>query len=457
MAAEAKGKVPKLFSDKAKEAGERAKASLAILEAHEKARSAVRKAEVGKRVSMLQHAGGQADMAMQARMDAAQAQREANAEMPVGPPVEPQPYPDAAAPSNSLQGVVNPVAAVVGDPATVSGGGGVQAATGGMGRANPPAVPPTVTTQSTIDRTIPLEQPGGFYHMAPQRTVQTTTEPNVLSPYEAAQLVINQQQEERLAQANAIQQQIAQARLALSERNTLTAEKNAELRAVANAISAGRLSVSQEQVRLALKREGRLKDKDADNLILSHQKGYQAAVKHLNERQDYVQAARDVLATARSGNQVSPEILKIQLPRVAGEVGALSDQDREATGGGRSIVRRMTQYYQRAVDGTLTEENAKDMEQIINLFEKSIVKGKQERAKTFVGHLRRAKGGAIVEDDATAWSLIDSNLPNPTQVAEPKAAASAPSQGPPPGAVRKQVNSETGEVRYFDASGKVIK
>ena len=196
MAAEsgARTTVPKVHAEKAKLAAIVAQTRLDQQLAQIKAQGDLAKARMKAQSSFAGFAGQQLD---------AQAQAQADSEAANSQPMEIQaaPLPDASQPSANIAGGQGIDFNSLITPQGVQGGGAIQAATGGMGRAEQPnpaalqgAVSPYNVRQSTVNRTVPVqyggtsENPYGGTSMVPQSATETTVESNNLSPYQLGQL-----------------------------------------------------------------------------------------------------------------------------------------------------------------------------------------------------------------------------------------------------------------------------
>ena len=158
-------------------------------------------------------------------------------------------------------------------------------------------------------------------------------------------------------------------------------------------------------------------------VVESYQTSYTSDTKKLTERQQYADSAQETLNLAKNGNPISAEAAKTQIARLAGEVGVLTDRDVERFGGSKAITARVAQAAQQAQDGTLTEENAKYLQGIVDAFRTAVTNQKRERAKVYVNRLTKAKGrnGApVVGDEHEAWGLIDPGL-DPDEQSAPQA------------------------------------
>jgi hypothetical protein len=417
------GKVPKVFTERAKAAKAAMDAHLSMLEAKTKADLTMQKARAKQLLSGMQFTGSQMDEARQAKAD----QQAAGQEEPVGPEVSVAPYPDAAQPSSSLAGAQG----LSVTPESVSGGAAVQQATGGMGRAAGAGgdSPYRVTTQ-VQQGSVPVEGPGEV-RMIPRTTTQTQIAPNTLSVAEKARLLMEQMravQAERIAEArNSLAEKVAAQRQKISEAQLLINERNANT-------NEGRLAVSQENARLAAIREARIDQHQDDGLTQRTSEDYNRSIKDLNVRGDFVNSARETLREARAGNQVATRVIRNQLPRVAGEVGALTEGDKKIDG--QALLRRIESYYQKMATGTLSKGDADDMESILDAFDGAINSAKAKRATSFAYRLSQAKDGKLM-DYGTAYGLVAPGL-------EPL---------PPPG-MKLQRDKNSGKIRAVPIGAK---
>ena len=183
MAAESKPlkqSAPKIFSEQAKQAAAAAQVHLDILQAQQKGQMAMQKAQLKAKTSQMSFAGQQADAGLQARMDAIATQRAQADEQPVGPDINVAPLPNASQPSQGMGTGGVDLNALLQQPGAVAGGAGIQQATGGAGRAQPPSpqAPPTQVapnrlqnyTQTRETQIVPAQGGGGFSMVPTTRT-----------------------------------------------------------------------------------------------------------------------------------------------------------------------------------------------------------------------------------------------------------------------------------------------
>jgi hypothetical protein len=97
--------------------------------------------------------------------------------------------------------------------------------------------------------------------------------------------------------------------------------------------------------------------------------------------------ARDMVA---SGNPIAAASIPNFLARASGEVGALTEADKEPFGGTRAIVERSKQAAKQMIDGTLTEANKQFVLDLADVYEKSAQNVRNERAD-----MRAAQLGGI--------------------------------------------------------------
>lgn len=234
----------------------------------------------------------------------------------------------------------------------------------------------------------------------------------------------------------------------LEERRTATAAELsiAKENAAARAERADRTYNAQERHRRATEAQAaetqaRLGSQNDQAVISSYQAGYTSDTKKLTERLQYADAADEAMRLAEAGNAIGSEAAKTQIARLAGEVGALSNQDINRFGGSKAIGARINQAAQQAYDGTLTKENAKFMRQIVEGFQVSIRRQKKVRLKKFASKLAMAKGGTLAASEEEAAMMLD-----PDVEGDSGPAPAAPAVKIPAGAVREGVSAKHGVV-----------
>lgn len=215
--------IPKLFSERAKQASVQAQVALDLLEAQMKGDFAQKKAKLKAQGNMAGFMGGQLDGAMQARAD-----REAQGEPePVGPELNVAPLPSASQPSQGLAGATGmDLNSLLTQPGAVQGGAGIQAATGGLGRAQPSEVNPgqlqAQVPQYNVSQTTSEGNQnfdvGGRIVSAPISRTNTTISPNQLTPFQLGRL---QQLEQTRRDAGVAKQFEAESHLAENLAGTL--------------------------------------------------------------------------------------------------------------------------------------------------------------------------------------------------------------------------------------------
>jgi len=88
-----------------------------------------------------------------------------------------------------------------------------------------------------------------------------------------------------------------------------------------------------------------------------------------------------------SGNPIAAASIPNFLARASGEVGALTEADKEPFGGTRAIVERAKQSVEEMAKGTLTEANAKFVLELAEVYKKTANSVKSTRADLMAGQL----------------------------------------------------------------------
>jgi hypothetical protein len=238
----------KPFTDKANANAQAIQAATDYLTAQLQAKSRLQQAHT-KIAGQLQDAhldakGQAAEAAMKAQH--AQGQPTTPPEDVVGPQIQGVPLPQVGQASQNIPGQTLSI-----DPSQVSGGGGIQQASGINGGGADAAVPPTITSQSRTQGVQYAPVNGGTAFQAlPQDQTTTRTIQNVMTPYQLQSL---RQQNENAQQRNALyavvqfdamkrrallnqatmlgmQGQLVQQKQALAQINNLTLDNEAKLR-----------------------------------------------------------------------------------------------------------------------------------------------------------------------------------------------------------------------------------
>lgn len=127
--------------------------------------------------------------------------------------------------------------------------------------------------------------------------------------------------------------------------------------------------------------ELRLREADL-NRVKGIQEGFNKD-KLVQKAEERINSARSLKELVNLDNPISQEAAKTFAARASGEVGALSNQDREAFGGSKAIMDRVTQSLNQAATGKLSEENKKFMSGLAEAFERAGNRDLNDRLKTF--------------------------------------------------------------------------
>lgn len=144
------------------------------------------------------------------------------------------------------------------------------------------------------------------------------------------------------------------------------------------------------------------------------------------ERLSAVAASKSLLS---GPGGIADNVVKRQMAKLAGEVGAMTDADIRDFGGNRGMLQRLEQYVQTADTGSLTPENKKELMDIILVFEKGLTFKLRTQAKRLAKSY--AKDGYNSEKDLYETldpdALIQSTI---GAVGQPQAPAQAPAPAP---------------------------
>jgi len=114
------------------------------------------------------------------------------------------------------------------------------------------------------------------------------------------------------------------------------------------------------------------------------------------------QNVRRLLAQARAGNQNALNLMKTQVPRLAGEVGNLAQAEQETAVGGVSLTRKLNDLVSKVTEGKLSEEGFNDLEGILDVFEGSA----STDINKLVGQVSKSVAGLGI-DEALIKSAFD--------------------------------------------------
>lgn len=105
--------------------------------------------------------------------------------------------------------------------------------------------------------------------------------------------------------------------------------------------------------------------------------------KQVVKSEEGIQSARTIREMVSSNNPIAEEAAKTFAARASGEVGALSDQDRNAYGGSKAILARIGAIKDQLTTGTLSDENRKFMLELSDKFEQANKRNLEERLSLY--------------------------------------------------------------------------
>jgi len=105
---------------------------------------------------------------------------------------------------------------------------------------------------------------------------------------------------------------------------------------------------------------------DSQKLFVDAQSDFNSAIKDDMKALGQVRSAREALA---SNNPVADEAIKTMLAKASGEVGNLTETERDMFGGSKSIMSRLRRMGQRAASGELPEEDKQLLFKLLDVYE----------------------------------------------------------------------------------------
>jgi len=94
-------------------------------------------------------------------------------------------------------------------------------------------------------------------------------------------------------------------------------------------------------------------------------------------------AARSVTALLDTGNPISDIAMRLQMPRLLGEVGNLTREEQRMFGGSSALTASITQFFERWRTGKLTEENKRFLYEVVNTMQDSAARRLNKRLNSF--------------------------------------------------------------------------
>lgn len=118
------------------------------------------------------------------------------------------------------------------------------------------------------------------------------------------------------------------------------------------------------------------RQKDKDRIVENFNKD--SGVKKIEARMDSISEVRAML---QSGNPIGDAAVQTVMPRLMGEVGALTEADKRPFGGSRAIGPRIEQAMSEAASGRMTPKNRAFINGLIDTVEKRALANKDRRAR----------------------------------------------------------------------------
>jgi len=120
--------------------------------------------------------------------------------------------------------------------------------------------------------------------------------------------------------------------------------------------------------------------------------------KSIQKSQQALDAASSVKALLETKNPISDQAMRIQFPRLLGEVGNLTAQEQNAFGGSKAIVEKMKQLFNTWTTGQLTPTNKEFLGELVSTLEIAASRNYDKRANDLIESEVAAGQGYIDKD-----------------------------------------------------------
>ena len=120
--------------------------------------------------------------------------------------------------------------------------------------------------------------------------------------------------------------------------------------------------------------------------------------KSIQKSQQALDAASSVKALLETKNPISDQAMRIQFPRLLGEVGNLTAQEQNAFGGSKAIVEKMKQLFNTWTTGELTPTNKEFLGELVSTLEIAASRNYNKRANDLIESEVAAGQGYIDKD-----------------------------------------------------------
>lgn len=143
----------------------------------------------------------------------------------------------------------------------------------------------------------------------------------------------------------------------------------------------------------------------------------------VKKSQQSVDAANMIRGLVDSGNPIAAASIPTFMARASGEVGNLSEADKQPFGGSQAILQRLAAVTRQAADGKLTEDNARFIRELSGIMEKRANDNISALAK------KRAKQYSSASDFLDEQDIFSSLVPEMQDINESPQPTSIPKVG----------------------------
>ena len=120
--------------------------------------------------------------------------------------------------------------------------------------------------------------------------------------------------------------------------------------------------------------------------------------KSIQKSQQALDAANSVKALLETENPISDQAMRIQFPRLLGEVGNLTAQEQNMFGGSKAVLDKTKQAFKRWAQGKLTDDNREFLRELVGTLEISAARNYDKRANDLIESEVAASQGYIDKD-----------------------------------------------------------
>lgn len=157
------------------------------------------------------------------------------------------------------------------------------------------------------------------------------------------------------------------------------------------------------------------------------------------------QQADNALKLIDSGNPIAPNAVKTMLAKASGEVGNLTEAERDAFSGSQAIMDLLERYKTRALSSGFTPKDQQALRELAQVYSGSADQFQDNLANTLTGQLRANALFADQDEGQLKAKISGKKYVPPTEVAAPAPQGAAPAQQsaqgtPPPSATANPIS-----------------